>query len=78
VSVALLVGGASPAAAGSSQEAATRAVAGPMLEAPRPEALVRGLPARVVVWIGFERLRRGEYWHPDPAPHTATDRQPDD
>jgi AcrR family transcriptional regulator len=44
-------------------------------EVPRKQIVATALN---VLWIGFERLRRGESWHPDPAPHTATDRHPDD
>jgi hypothetical protein len=49
VTAALLAGGVSPSAAESERAAATKAVAGRMLVAPRPEALVKHLPVRVVV-----------------------------
>jgi len=49
VTAALLASGVAPAAAVSERAAATKAVAGRMLAAPRPEALVTRLPARVVV-----------------------------
>jgi hypothetical protein len=51
VTAALLAGGASPSAAVSDRELATRAVTGRMLQAPRPEALVRHLPVRIVVRV---------------------------
>jgi hypothetical protein len=44
-------------------------------EVPRKQIVATALN---VLWIGFERLRRGESWHPDHAPHTAIDRHPDD
>jgi hypothetical protein len=51
VSAAALAGGVAPAAAESEQAAAARAVAGRLLAAPRAEALVKHVPARVVVRV---------------------------
>jgi hypothetical protein len=51
VTVALLAAGVAPAAAISQRTAATNAVAGRLLQAPRAEALVTRLPVRVVVRV---------------------------
>jgi hypothetical protein len=58
VTAAVLAGGVAPATAVSERSAAARAVAGRMLAAPRPEALVTRLPVRVVVRVpaGTSRL----------------------
>lgn len=51
VTAALLAGGVTQATAGSQQTTATKAAPGRMLQTPRPEAFVKGLPVRVVVRV---------------------------